>query len=369
MKKITFQRRLLSLTLAASVALPQASSAFAVSQWSEEGTDRRVAQAIESGHPESTASSMPWITLPPDDRVSQPEPSPLVTAAEEETMSPPVLEESPPTIEEEQETPLPVATESVTPDTELPAESAPVESPPPAGSEWPGSTPGSEDTDKNDVDTPVATSTPAPENTPDPTTTPEAEQPVEPSAEPTPSTEESAGPEEIETLPPAEEGVEMNDVDTAIFSLPEGSGSFALSQWMRYRLGYGVKISSEKSKELTDLENRFAVESSVEGGYDAAGQPLPGYGYRDYGNALAGPAEGEDYDRYSLCVFPSEEALGRVPDQQFVGWYVYPSGAKEGEADTADAKSWYYGDIDGVGVWSTADMSPVALYPYGSGDP
>ena len=58
------------------------------------------------------------------------------------------------------------------------------------------------------------------------------------------------------------------------------------------------------------------------------------------------------------CVFPSEEALGRVPDQQFVGWYVYPSGAKEGEADTADAKSWYYGDIDGVGVWSTADMSP-----------
>ena len=101
MKKITFQRRLLSLTLAASVALPQASSAFAVSQWSEEGTDRRVAHAIESGQPESTASSMPWITLPPDDRVSQPEPSPLVTAAEEETMSPPVLEESPPTIEEE----------------------------------------------------------------------------------------------------------------------------------------------------------------------------------------------------------------------------------------------------------------------------
>ena len=369
MKKITFQRRLLSLTLAASVALPQASSAFAVSQWSEEGTDRRVAHAIESGQPESTASSMPWITLPPDDRVSQPEPSPLVTAAEEETMSPPVLEESPPTIEEEQETPLPVATESVTPDAELPTESAPVGSPPPAESEWPGSTPGPENSDKNDVDTPVATSTPVPENTPVPTTTPEAEQPVEPSAEPTPSTEESAGPEEIETLPPAEEEAEMNDVDTAIFSLPEGSGSFALSQWMRYRLGYGVKISSEKSKELTDLENRFAVESSVEGGYDAAGQPLPGYGYRDYGNALAGPAEGEDYDRYSLCVFPSEEALGRVPDQQFVGWYVYPSGAKEGEADTADAKSWYYGDIDGVGVWSTADMSPVALYPYGSGDP
>ena len=93
MKKITVRRRMLSLTLAASVALPQASSAFAASLWDENGIDRRVAQAIESGQPDPQETAMPWVTLPTDDKLNQPETTPEVTEGTEEIPSTPGSEE------------------------------------------------------------------------------------------------------------------------------------------------------------------------------------------------------------------------------------------------------------------------------------
>ena len=76
MKKITMRRRMISLTLAASVALPQASSAFAASLWDEDGVSHKVAQAIESGQPAPETTTMPWVTLPADDKSDQGTPTP-----------------------------------------------------------------------------------------------------------------------------------------------------------------------------------------------------------------------------------------------------------------------------------------------------
>lgn len=389
MKKLTFQRRLLSLTLAASVALPQASSAFAVSQWSEEGTDRRLAQAIENGQSASVESPMPWISLPPDDSASQSVVTPSAEAVETPFATPSMEPSSVPTPapttetvhetapipeptyvsdQKEEASSIPVTTETAPPVTQPPTENLPPETSVPPESPVPDVTSKPAGGEENDVVTPVVTPIVSPDHTPEPTPTPQVTLPVEPSAEPTPSTEEPTATEEVDdALQEGEEPV-SDGVDTSVFSLPPNSGSFPLTQWICYRLGYGVRIGDVSSKALTDMGNRFAVES-IEGGTDSEGQPLPDYGYRDYGAGLAGPsADGSSYNRYSLCVFPTAEALGRVPDQQFVGWYVYPSTAKQGQSGSA-AKDWYYGDIDNVGAWSTADMKPVELYLYEDGDP
>lgn len=356
MKKITFQRRLLSLTLAASVALPQASSAFAVSPWSEEGTDRRLAQVIESGQPMPSDSPMPKLTLAPDDSIGQSVPA---TPSAAPSTEPPVATESTrPSDPPPEESPIPTSS--------LPPESA-----------APETTPEPDDGENTDVVMPVVTPTTTPENTQEPTPTPTATQLEEPSAEPTLSTEETPAPEGIETTTPPEEEAVLDGVDMAAFALPREGEATPLTQWMWYRLGYGVQLSDDGSSSdvaaVAGLGGRFNVESSEV----ATGEGTSSiYGYRDYGNRLyvpnpanPNPTDRNDaqYDKVSLCVFPLEEALGRVPDQQFVGWYVYPSGAKK-DQNSKGARDWYYGDIAGIGEWSEESMKEVALSPYTSTD-
>ena len=373
MKKLTFRRRLLSLTLAASVALPQASSAFAVSRWSEEGTEHRLAQVIENGQPAESESPMPRLTLLPGDSVSQPTPSAgsstVPSAGVTPEIVPTAIATPAPTSEGENVSPS-ATTENIDPTTPPPDVSTmPTASPPPE-SAAPIPTPEQDEGMDNDVVTPVPTPTADVEPTPQITPTPPATPAVEPSAEPTLTTEEIVAPEGVEEGLPAGEELAADSVDMSVFSLPREGGDLPLTQWMWYRLGYGVKLSGDADlNAVYDLGGRFAVESKKSG--------TDPYGYRDYGNLLnvPNPANPEPTDRYdaqydkvSVCVFPSSETLGRVPDQQFVGWYVYPSGAKKGQSST-DAKTWYYGDIDGIGEWSAADMEKVALSPFGSADP
>lgn len=379
MKKISFRRRVLSLTLAASVALPQASSAFAASLWNESGENDRIAQAIQSSQPAATESPMPWVTLPSDDKSTQPSagvetgettPTPAPAATPEATpestssaepVTTPAVTAVPTVQPTPVSTPIPTAGEiapATTPAPELPAEPTP-----PPASPAPVETDGGDG--ETSVTTPVPTSSDDPE--PTPTATPEVtETPVpEPSATPEVTTPEPTASEGIQPDSDGDETAMFTAVNSnALLRSAPSDGVHTLSQWSSYWLGYGVQVSGSERKALLDLNQHFAVES-IEGGAEFGAIP---YGYRYYGGNLVPNPRYGGYDQYSICVFPKEEMLGRVPDQQFEGWYYYPKGVKKATQNMSgeEAMNWWYGDIEQSGdISQTLDnMKKVTTYPY-----
>lgn len=358
MKKITIRRRMLSLTLAASVALPQASSAFATSLWNENGENDHISHVIESSQPDTPETPMPWITLLPDDNTGRAEQSPTVSPDPT-----PAVDPDP----------------SPTPVTNLPLTISPDPSPTPTpapspenGSDQSG-TPGDDREDPADVVTPVDKPQDDPGIVPIPPTFAEDPLPSKEVEEPTLSTSETIGGEELE--------MEAEEMTTALataadgadfvmpYSAPEG---VTLTQWMSYRLGYGVPtvqrdaditLGEDFKHALPALREHFAVETSE--GKDSY---APVYGYRDYSSALSVNVDGGFNNGYSFCVFPTAEALGRVPDQQFAGWYVYPTGVKANQSES-QAAQWVFGDLVTEGSrYTEADMRLVTRYPYGTND-
>ncbi|MDE6107543.1 MAG: hypothetical protein K2F83_02570, partial [Oscillospiraceae bacterium] len=419
MKKITMRRRMISLTLAASVALPQASSAFAASLWDEDGVSHKVAQAIESGQPAPETTTMPWVTLPTDDKSEQSTPTPempsmatetpWVTPTDGEAQSSPSdwtelttptdgVDRITPTGGESSSTPTEGVDKTpptdggliIIPDYETtPSDKNGEESelPPPAESVTPATDPDQEiDSDDGNGPTDPDNHLPGDENSAGETTPVPAPSGLPDEGEEHPSDEEKEnglttseiiGGEEVTNSAMGDGEVLPEELDGASDDMPFSMDLGPLTQAMYYRLGYGVPINGSRYKAVDALGGHFAVEST-EGG--DTGNPT--YGYRDYGYNLtdktsltklktANPnfnseAQMLNWRPYTLCIFPTEEQLGRVPDQQFAGWYVYPSGAKANQS-ASDAMNWVYGDVEHAHV--EGEMSPVVTYDYESGDP
>lgn len=396
MKKITMRRRMLSLTLAASVALPQASSAFAASLWNEDGENSHISQVIETGQAETQESGTPWVTLPPVDKTGQ-QTEPTVQPSPEETLS--GNEEANQPEAGTTSTPAPVETGAE----ELPPAATstpvPVDTPEPVSTLAPTPTPEATPVATEPagevttpVPTPEITPAPTPESTPDQgeTLPPEKENDLAPTATESPAPEEVDGNSEPGDTP-ASVDVDTLSFDASVFSLPENYTG--LSQWMYYRLGYGVPLvedgDSGRTGKLAIMGQHFRVESTETSirkygyrDYSSTGDPIsmqnpvpdPGLEemaaveYPDWFPAPSRDKLEEQYNCLSLCVFPTAEALGRVPDQQFEGWYVYPSGAKANQKPAADyAWKWIYGDLANSSV--SGEMRPIKTYPYESGDP
>jgi hypothetical protein len=115
-----------------------------------------------------------------------------------------------------------------------------------------------------------------------------------------------------------------------------------------YKIGYGLPFSSldgGRKVGLNDYDDYFAVET--------AATVMDGYGQRDYARQDTLPLAEEGGEYRTFCVFPAPEALGRVPDKKFVGWYLYPAGA-----DKSDPISWVYAD----------GMREIDTLPYTSAD-
>jgi len=215
---------------------------------------------------------------------------------------------------------------------------------------------------------PVGTNTPQPEATEAPSETPEASEPQEPDS--TQGPEESAVPEES-WLPvqQPEASWEMETLPEIVERPPEADLmllSEVVTHMHLYRLGYGVDLRNNDNvtldgKYFKSGEFAFAVETTETG---------TNYGHRNYNQYLM-PLIGEwGADRYTFCIFPSETQVGRIPDQEFEDWYLYPYGVKVGEED--DSRSWQYGDLRGEGPAALVDrMRPMKEYlvPYGEDDP
>ena len=115
-----------------------------------------------------------------------------------------------------------------------------------------------------------------------------------------------------------------------------------------YKIGYGLPFSSldgGRKVGLNDYDDYFAVETTA--------TVMDGYGRRDYARQDTLPLAEEGGEYRTFCVFPASEALGRVPDKKFVGWYLYPAGA-----DKSDPISWVYAD----------GMREIDTLPYTSAD-
>lgn len=220
--------------------------------------------------------------------------------------------------------------------------------------------------------------TPAPETTEPPKTegtespAPEGEEssapkgpqaPVPEVVEPLPS-EGSQSPmptstPEVDALPLPEIGTSLPEVvlgPLGVMKQLEAAAPFAAGngEILYYRLGYGVKFDTTMNQDyreiirLTELGGDYTVETTESA--DGVGENYSGssilYGYRDY-NAGSSMVEaltwaGSDGVEHSFCVFPSAEMLGRVPDQEFEGWYLYP----QGTGPSGEPKTWSYGTDD-----------------------
>lgn len=173
-----------------------------------------------------------------------------------------------------------------------------------------------------------------PEESPAPTVAPEPEE--------TKAPEESQAPEQQ----PGEDGWDQGSLPE-IVERPLEADLMLLSdpvyRMHAYRLGYGVALKDTSSvtlggKYFKENEFAFAVETTEAG--------LGGnYGHRDHTNSKLIPIVGSiSTGAYTFCIFPSEAQLGRVPDQEFEGWYLYPYRAKPGNAGD-DPRTWQYGDV------------------------
>lgn len=222
---------------------------------------------------------------------------------------------------------------------------------PVAGSEKPGGELGVEIIERPDVPKeeeipPTVTETPQPEETTQPVETPAV----------TGLPEETVSPEPTETEAPEESQAPVQQPENGGWdqgALPEIVErpaeadlmllSDSITQAHYYRLGYGVDLKNDDNvtlngKYFKDGQFAFAVET-IEAGYGES------YGHRNHDRTNSLPIVRSGRDMYTFCIFPSEAQLGRVPDQEFKGWYLYPYGVKTGTDD--DSRTWQYGDIRG----------------------
>lgn len=129
-----------------------------------------------------------------------------------------------------------------------------------------------------------------------------------------------------------------------------------------YSLGFGIQIwpGNALNLSLGFLDYRFGIERPED------------YQYTDYGDRYyAGNRvkyDVVDGNTYSYCRFPSETELGRVPDKQFGGWYLYGYGVK---GDDPDSNLWNYDSDYEAGLeliplegMTAVDGTPLELAPY-----
>ncbi len=231
------------------------------------------------------------------------------------------------------------------------------------------------------------------------------ERPILPTGEPS-GPEETSVPEEVETpdpvLPqettapaPEEVSPETETMPEIVERplLPQGTPENAVlldgellpqvgrtASQLFYRLGYGVDFElipydeyGSRYIQLNDLGEDFTAETR-ESTDKVLNEEYPShirYGYRKYDSC-----DGPGWEQYNtvpyteengswstFCIFPSQETMGRVPDQEFEGWYLYPAGSapSKDKGSSEDIRSWRYDKT----------MIPLAgiLQDYGPGDP
>lgn len=329
MKRNSFGRRVVSFTLAASVALPQSASVFAVSLYDDRGASL-LQQAVSGERP--AASTMPWVTLP-----SKGSSDDSTYHVDDDTA---------------------VITPSGGGATDVPKPPSDVGESPPSSADPPNaSTDGSYTVDD---DTSLATP-------PDTGGTTDVPKPPSDESESPPS---SADPPTTPT-----DSTYTVDKDTTVTTQPDNGGialinlegeTLNLTKWSFYTLGYGVALKdwrqSESKHLLADYNGLFAVERDESGKSPAEN----GYGRIKYNNETQtvyyeknDVDEEVDFNVYSFCVFPKTETLGRVPDLEFDSWYVYNSEAAS-ELDQKNPQAWKYDE---------SSTSKVELTDYTVDDP
>lgn len=169
------------------------------------------------------------------------------------------------------------------------------------------------------------------------------------------------------------------DPDTWMNNLPEDYRAYY------YSIGFGIPgVLQDNTYSLEDYDYFYAVEA----------KDSTGYGFRKYSDSpssvaldkVTNPDAVDNSNAYpgaraipyttvaysgsgsftksgalSFCVLPGEDILGRVPDQAFGGWYLYPLETKpENNSNTLQSPAtWLFADDV-----SEAEMIPVITYPY-----
>lgn len=315
--KNSFGRRVVSFTLAASVALPQSASVFAVSLYDDRGATT-LQQAVSGERP--AADAMPWVTLPARSGSAN-----SVYPVDKDTEL-----TTPPNTGGTTDTPKGETTENDKP----PAGETTESDKPPSGSTY---------TVDDDTETPKPPDSGGTTDVPKDETT-ESDKP--------PSDDTYTVDDDTEmSTPPNESGIALiSDGDT---------GQLNLTKWSFYKLGYGVPGKYWNNKYgITRYNGLFAVErdesnaSPAESGYGSVSY--------DLNNPLIYyDVTVEDPDFYSFCVFPNAATLGRVPDLELDGWYVYNSNTASA-LQSQDAKDWQYDE---------STTSKVELSGYTESDP
>lgn len=330
MKRNSFGRRVVSFTLAASVALPQSASVFAVSLYDDRGA-AALQQAVSGERP--AASTMPWVTLPSKGGSAD---SAYTTGKDTELTTP---SDTGGTTD--------VSKDETTEGTSPPAPSATPTTPP-------------NSTYTADKDTELT----KPPDTGGTTDVPKGET-TEGASPPSTSDPPSTPPNSTYTT---DKDTELTLNNSGVASISLGENSLTLTNWSFYKLGYGVALTDwsrgESKHKLADYKGLFAVErdesnaSPAENGYGSV--------YHDDGSNTLVYYENDDRDEdgnlnyYSFCVFPNEATLGRVPDLEFDGWYVYNSEAASNLAKS-NAQNWKYEE----GTTSRVETSDYTESDYG----
>lgn len=180
-------------------------------------------------------------------------------------------------------------------------------------------------------------------------------------------------PEAAEPLPSLEQtGLEAATYNSILRAPARPPGDLNIYS---YRLGFGIqtgKIVPGEPHDKTDLslkflENRFQIERSED------------YEWTEYGDRYyaANHYEAVEEDNgskntYSYCRFPSVNELGRAPDRQFDGWYLYRYGIK---GNDSESYNWNYDSDYAEGLeliplegMTAADGTPLELVTYDRDD-
>lgn len=348
-------RRMLGATLAATVFFTQTGVAVAASQIIEGAAARGAGKETETKALHITnvnGMGSKLLTLGSDDKGR-------TDGLEKEVAEMPATPSATkPATPAESATPVESVTPVVSP---KPTEgTTPVTSPVPAESATPVVTPA-----PTESATPVTSPVPAESATP--VTSPVPTESATPVATPIPT--ESAIP--VVTPAPETESPEMIPPEALLMAANARAG--AIFRMHYYHLGYGVDLDIDwkqaEDEGITPnatlalggkINGKFAVETSED-------QEV--YGYRAYtGIPREITLDGTSQIGQTFCIFPSQEQLGRVPDQEFEGWYLYPSGTKKLSEDAARSgwiRKWQYGDESTVTGW----MHPIKPKSYGVDDP
>lgn len=315
--KNSFGRRVVSFTLAASVALPQSASVFAVSLYDDRGATA-LQQAVSGERP--AADTMPWVTLPARSGAAN-----SVYPVDKDT----------------ELTTLPNTGGT----TDTPKGETTGNDKPPAGETTESDKPPANSTYTVDDDT----ETPKPPDSGGTTDVPKDET-TESDKPPSDDTYTVDDDTEMSTTP-NESGIALiSEGDT-------GQNSTPLTTLSIFRLSYGVpgKYYNEKYG-ITRYNSLFAVERD-ESKERPAEEATRGSIY--YNQWTPFPFN-DSSTGYLFCVFPDEATLGRVPDLEFDGWYVYKS-ESAAKLDQNNAQNWQYDD--------EGEKEKVELSDYTESDP